>query len=534
VVAGEYLEISAMPNFGEGKAQLWYANDGKGSFQGHSLYLKDGHFRTQAGSIYAHQDLHAGRHLILESMEGYGMGSAKLWYAKSSKNGFGPNTMYLDEADFRVQGGSIKADKDIQAGRFVEINAYPGFGSGAAKLWYSQVGKGDFKPDSLYLQGGDFRTETGSIYSAQDVHANRYLAVNAMEGHGTGKAELWYSQNARGKYAANSLYLRKGDFRTEQGSVVAGQDLEAQRYISINALPGYGSGKTSLWYCNDAQDGYHYNSLYLKSGDFRTEKGSIVASKDIVATEKLKLSSASGHGEGTAELWYSQTGQGNTRSKTLYLTHGDFRTQHGSIYAAKDLHVGRYVEVSAWPGHGSGTARLWHGMKEQAAAPALYLQKGDFETQAGSIVSSKDVHAGRYVSIGALDGFGTGSARLWYSRTGKGSIQADTLHLESGDFKAQSGSISAAEDVIAGRDLKAEKLHVQYASITGSVAAGHLFLGKAPQPGRRLLEEDQHVDVGKAIHELDAHLSKLSDTNKELKNNLEMLLGKVSSLERNL
>jgi len=327
--------------------------------------------------------------------------------------------------------------------------------------------------------------------------------------------------------------------------VVAGKDLEAHRYISINALPGYGSGKTSLWYCNNAQNGYKYNSLYLKSGDFRTEKGSIVASKDVVATEKLKLSSAPGYGEGTAELWYSQTGRGDHRSNTLYLTHGDFRTQHGSIYAEKDLHVGRYLEVSAWPGHGSGTARLWHGKKEQAAAPSLYLKEGDFETQAGSIVSSKDIHAGRYLSIGALDGFGSGSARLWYSRTGKGSISPDTLHLESGDFKAQSGSISAAEDIVAGRDLKAQKLHAEYASVTGSVSAGHLFLGKAPQQEETLLQDttelldvshrnEPHVDVGKAIHELDAHLRKLSDANKEMKNNLDMLLGKVASLERNL
>lgn len=547
IVASEHLEISAFPKFGQGKATLWYAHDSKGSIKSNSLYLKDGDFRAQAGSIFANQDLHAGHHLVLESQEEYGLGAAKLWYAKSSKDGLGPNTLYLDESDLSVHHGSISADKDISAGRFVQIGAYPGYGSGAAKLWYSQVGKGELKGDSLYLTGGDFRTETGSIYSAQDVHANRYLGVHALEGHGSGKAELWYSETQRGHYAANSLYLKKGNFRTESGSVVAGKDLEATRYISINAFPGFGSGKASLWYSNDAQDGYHYNSLYLKSGDFRTEKGSVVSSKDIVATEKLKLSAAPGFGQGAAELWYSQSGRGDYRSETLYLTHGDFRTQHGSIFAGKNLHVGRYLEISAWPGHGSGSAQLWHGKTEQGTTSALYLKEGDFLTQEGSVISNKDLHAGRYVSIGAKEGFGEGSAKLWYSRTGKGAITPNTLHLESGDFKAQTGSISAAVDIIAGDKLKAEKLQVEFASVSGSLAAGHLFLGSSQMQENSLLQDateelldvsngpsSQHLDVGQALTDLDEHLRTLSDTNKKLKSNLDMLLGKVSRLERNL
>jgi hypothetical protein len=408
------------------------------------------------------------------------------------------------------------------------------------------VGKNEFAPNSLYLKGGDFRTEAGSIVSAQDVHATRYLGVHALPGHGSGTAELWYSDTAQGKYAAKSLYLKSGDFRTEKGSIISGQDLEASRYITLNALEGFGSGAASLWYCNREQDGYNFNSLYLKSGDFRTEKGSIVASADVVATEYLKLSAFPGYGQGTAELWYSATGKDTYRSETLYLSHGDFSTKTGSIRAGKDLSAGRYLEIRAWPGHGSGTAKLWHGKKEDSSSGSvLYLKSGDFQTQAGSLISGNDVKAGRYVEIGASEGYGTGSAKLWFSRTSKGAIAGNTLHLESGDFHTQAGGITAAGDVIARQNLKADKMDVKYASVTGSVEAGHLFLGSlgGSKKEESLMEEttefldvsgSKRTDVGQTMFELDQQLRTLSDTNKHLKDNLDMLLGKVSTLEQSL
>merc|ERR1711865_1112159 len=71
---------------------------------------------------------------------------------------------------------------------------------------------------------------------------------------------------------------------------------------------------------------------------------------------------------GETKLWYSQEGKDKFRSNSLYLAKGDFRTEQGSIYAAKEIHVGRYLEVQAWPGHGSGNAQLWHGRKEKDAS----------------------------------------------------------------------------------------------------------------------------------------------------------------------
>jgi len=542
VSVGEYLEINAFPKFGSGKAKFWYVGAGKDDFQSNSVYLQNGDFRTQTGDIYAKKDLHAGRYLVLESKGEYGLGAAKLWYAKNNKNGLGPNTIYVDEADFSVDGGSISASKDVSCGRFLKINAYPGFGSGAAEIFYSQVGSNDLKPNSLYLKKGDIRTQTGSIYASQDIHAERYLAVNALAGHGEGAAKLWFSSSAKGKYAEKSLYLKEGDFRTEDGSIVAGQDIVAQRYLSVNALPGFGSGQADLWFSNAEKDGYKFNSLYLKSGDFRTEKGSIVASKDVIASEYLKIKSFPGYGEGETKLWYSQEGKEKFRSNSLYLAKGDFRTEQGSIYAAKEIHVGRYLEVQAWPGHGSGNAQLWHGRKEQDATmtSTLYLKEGSFQTQKGSIIAHKDMSAGRYVKIGASPGFGSGSAQLWYSGTGRGAFTSETLFLEKGDFETLTGGIRADVDITAGRNLKGKKLKVEFAHVTQAISAGHLFLGKNPQEEAmmdttELLDittKETHVDVGAAMHQLDGQLKTLSDTNDELRSHLNALLGRLSDLEK--
>jgi hypothetical protein len=539
VVVGEYLEVNAFPKYGQGQAKLWFVQDGKSEYKSDSLYLQDGNFRTQEGSIFAAKDLHAGRHLVLESQAEFGLGSAKLWYAKTGKDGFASNTIYLDSADLNVHQGSITAAKDVTAGRFVSIGAYPGFGSGQAKLWYSQVGKGEHLPESLYLQGGDLRTEDGSFISGKDIHATRYLAVKALSGYGSGEAQLWFSETARGKYAANSLYLKKGDLRTEDGSIVSSQDIEASRFLTLNAMAGFGTGKASLWYCNEEKQGYQFNSLYLKAGDFRTEQGSIIASKDLVATERLKISAAPGYGQGQAELWYSQTGRDSFNSNTLYLTHGDLRTQEGSIHAGKDLSAGRYLEVRAWPGHGSGAAQLWHGKKEGEQDTALYLKEGDLQTQAGSLISSRDITVGRFVQVGATEGFGTGSAKLWYSRTGKGAVTPNTLHLESGDFHTQTGSMHAAEDVVAGGSLKADKLDVRIARIQGAVEAGHLFLGSAKQEESmlettELIDEGEPVDVHATVMGLDGQLKAMSESNAALKNHLDSLMAKINLLERSL
>ena len=81
------------------------------------------------------------------------------------------------------------------------------------------------KADSLYLTSGDFRTQLGSIASAQDLEAGRAVKIKSLEGHGEGPAELVYSHTAREKFAAKTLYLKDGDFKTQKGSIRAGDTL---------------------------------------------------------------------------------------------------------------------------------------------------------------------------------------------------------------------------------------------------------------------------------------------------------------------
>jgi hypothetical protein len=549
VRASRYLTVAAFPKYGQGEARFWYVGAGKAPYKSNTVYLKDGNFATESGSISAKYDVHASQYLRLSSLEGYGNGETKLWFAKTEKNGYGPDTMYLKSGDFRVSAGSITAAKHLVAGRAVEIKAWPGFGSGSAHLWYSQAGKDDFKPDTMYLKNGDFRTQVGSIVASKDLVAGRSVKINSLPGHGTGQAELFYSHSAKGKVAAETLYLKSGDFRTQHGSIYAGKSLHAAKYLEVRAFPGYGSGSAKLWHCNEDKEGFFANSLYLKDGDFRTEAGSVYAAKDLVAARYLTVQAKKGFGSGHTKLWYSQTGKDDYRSNSLYLKSGDFRTEAGSIHAADSLHASKYLKIAAWPGHGQGTAKLWHSKTGHKGfgKNTLYLRSGHFHVQKGSLVASKDIRVGRYVKIGALNGFGSGHTQLWYSGTGKGSIAPQTLYLQSGDFHTQSGSIHSAKDVVAKGGLYGAKLEVKYASVPGQITAGHLYLGEAPKKSKPtahkgtelemdattfLEESEEPQEVGKMIQDLSENNAKLVSRNAALHEQLSSVLSRLDMLEQ--
>merc|ERR1712230_59028 len=44
-----------------------------------------------------------------------------------------------------------------------------------------------------------------------------------------------------------------------------------------------GSGSTQLWYSGSGKEGVFPHTLYLESGDFRTQDGDIRSAKDVVA-----------------------------------------------------------------------------------------------------------------------------------------------------------------------------------------------------------------------------------------------------------
>jgi len=255
-----------------------------------------------------------------------------------------------------------------------------------------------------------------------------------------------------------------------------------------------------------------------------------------------------GFGTGSTRLWFSATGKDNFRSNALYLTHGDFHTQAGSIFA-KELHATKYLKVAAWPGHGQGFAKLWHSKTEAGGfgADTLYLETGHFMAAKGSLKAEKDIHAGRYIKVGAKEGYGSGSTQLWYSGSGKEGTLAHTLYLDSGDFRTQDGDIRSAKDVIAGGSLYGAKLEVDYAYVPGQVTAGHLFLGGSTKPpSAELMEgETELLDIGggkstagkEAINvahmldDLSSSNEQLLTRNRELRSDLEGMLARISSLE---
>merc|ERR1719421_2297527 len=286
--------------------------------------------------------------------------------------------------------------------------------------------------------------------------------------------------------AAKTLYLKDGDFRTQAGSIRAGDTLHASKYVEIKAFPGFGHGSTKMWHCNRDLEGYKANSLYLDHGDFHTEAGSIVSAKDMTA--------------------------------------------------------GRYLQIKAWPGHGEGFAKLWHSKMEARGfgADTLYLENGHFQVQKGSLKAAGDVHVGRDLKVGAKAGYGTGAAKLWYSGAGKAGVEPHTLYLDSGDLRTQSGSIHSAQDVNAKGKLIGKNLEVTDAFVKGTVTAGHLYLGqeapKAPAAGtaagggRRLLGEET-MEVGSMLRDLAEGNEAMRANNGQLRQDLQKVLDRINALE---
>jgi len=261
-----------------------------------------------------------------------------------------------------------------------------------------------------------------------------------------------------------------------------------------------------------------------------------------------------GHGSGNTKLWYSATGKDNYRSNTLYVANGDFHTEAGSVHAGQDLHAGRYLRIAAWPGHGEGYATLWHSKTEHQGfgADTLYLQTGHFQVQKGSLKAAQDVYAGRYIKVGAKQGFGTGSTQLWYSGSGKDGVFPHTLYLESGDFRTQDGDIRSAKDVVAGGTLYGANLNVKYAYVPGQITAGHLFLGGNIKPPKSTTstqplqdamemvdvnsgEDEQHHnqgsrrEVGEILQELSESNDRIVERNNQLRKELHKVLFRVES-----
>ena len=176
----------------------------------------------------------------------------------------------------------------------------------------------------------------------------------------------------------------------------------------------------------------------MKSGDFKTEKSSIVASKDAVASEHLKIKSSPGCGGGEAKLWHNQQAGSAAQTPSASVAKGDSRTKQGSVYAAKEVRVGRCLGVQALCKHGlgmgaCGNAQLWHGRGEEAEgaimASTSCLEGESFQTQKVPIIAHKDMFVGRCVKIGAPPGVGLGSAQSWYS--GAGTCTRCTYSMQS-------------------------------------------------------------------------------------------------------
>merc|ERR1711957_867861 len=401
-----------------------------------------------------------------------GHGHATLFYTKEGNEHFQPNTLHAHRVSFATEKGSIQAAKDINVGRLMQVHA-----SGTAKyqatLWYSQSAEhgSQYHDSTLYLKSGDLCTAEGSVYSARDAFASRYLRIGQGQ-QDSDHAMLWYSATATSTHDAKSLYLKSGDLRTEAGDIHS-TSFKAGRYLAVGT-----ENQAKLYFTATSKHGKESRSLYLKDGDFRIEAGSIIP-QNVEAGESFKISALPSFGAGTVNLWYVATpiGKQNQHAHTLYVGKGDFRTEDGSISSSDLVVKTGSLSVSARPGYGKSS-----------------LQSRGTE---GTTVDQ---------------------AELWYSHVGRDKYHSNTLYMRQGNFQIQSGSLRAKLDVEASKTLTSSKIEVDEASCK-ECHFNKIYLKSAMKAKTHALEyalvmlqedDDQvHLDVGVALAKLQKRHSEI-------------------------
>lgn len=460
--AGRFVELQSADGNGveedgitdsfHSSTKLFYIEEGKGRLKDRSVYIARGNLEAQEGSVIAQDgNVVASRRLLLGAANGFGKRGdsedAEFWYAQvgKSEEKIQADTVYMRKGNLATEKGDIVAATDVVASEYLVLNEDSASGNGKAKMWYSAVGMEKFNSETVYVQNGDLSTFTGSVISKGDVTANRYLKINAKEFYGDGAGKMFYISQGSGQYTSNTMYV-SSSIGTEVGDIESKKDLVTNRYLVI----GTGDAKTKdgggrLWYCSSVtsqtdedQLGLKSKSLYLKSGDFRTEKGSIYSYKDLVATRNLFFSS-SGDAfnkvkSARAEMWYAAADSGDTPGHSLYLRNGNFATETGSIASPGNLVAAKYVALSAMEGYGSQTldiAQLYYSAKEEGGntESTLYLKQGDLRVRAGSIVTSE--LGAEKIKINSMEGFGSGAAELFYvdSPVGGSPFQPKSLYV---------------------------------------------------------------------------------------------------------
>jgi len=422
VIAQRKLKINAMNFYGEGTADLFYVAQGSGKYSSSSLYVSSS-VATEVGSIESKKDLVTNRFLRI------GTGDAKttdgggdLWYCnkatsgESEQNRLYDKSLYLQVGNFLTQKGSIYAEKDLVATRELYLgssgDAFENVKSARARLWYAQKDSGDVFGETLYLKEGSFGTSTGNVISPENLVADQYVSIGAMEGYGMtsqDEMKMFYSSKQTGPEVESVLYVKKGDFRVQAGTIYS-TDLSAAGSVKLSAMQGHGAGDAAFFYVDTptAQALYQPKSLYVKAAvDFRAEN--IFSATHLIATQGVKIEAKAGFGNGQAEFWFGKKGgeagaldTATFAPDTMYLRDGTFSTQTGDLHAHLDVETmdGAFKIAAKLSPKSSmlrpEVAELWYastGVTPSIASKSLYLRKGNFGTLTGSIGASKNVRA---------------------------------------------------------------------------------------------------------------------------------------------
>ena len=308
-------------------------------------------------------DLSLNRYLKINAWTGYGTGSASLWYDGSTE--------------------TVVLDKKISASGFV------GNASSASKLSKSVLLWGQPFDGSKDVDGY-LSTKDGILVTASDNYSAWARGFIFTAG-GTWKGGLYGSGNDGTVY---SLNLCVGDYNSKNGLFVNNNgnvgigtltpayklDVAGEAHVSSLVIGGIrivadGDGLRVV-------DGGLYADTYLSAlGKNSSSAGNVSGMGDLTDVELTGLQAgellqydgsrwknvalSTGLDEGALGVYLSSHGYVTDGDVTLRLS-GYLPLSGGTLTG--DLSLNRYLKINAWTGYGTGSASLWYNGTTETVA----------------------------------------------------------------------------------------------------------------------------------------------------------------------
>lgn len=289
-------------------------------------------------------------------------------------------------------------------------------------------------------------TAGGAANTAVKLHTARTINGTSFDGSGNITTANWgtarnitigdSSKSVNGSGNVSWTLTEIGAFPISGGTVTG--DTSFNKYLSVNAWPGYGSGSVDMWY----------------DGTYSDNTGALTLNKSIYTTGAIEnnnvvLNAWPGYGTGYADIWYDGDNKTVRMDYISTLQVGNNKVYHegykptpNDIGAAAASHGTHVTYATATP-KAPGTAAIGSVNRVAREDHVHPLQT----TVSGNAGSADKLSTARTITIGNKSNTFDGTANITYtlSDIGAKATEPTTFRLQSGYVAVRTAGRTAAQ-----------------------------------------------------------------------------------------